>query len=112
MPQPVVRVGPWHRGHNPHADHLAIAFYKGGTLLRSYSTLNIVGDERAASGGLSEYRNVSASESHYTVFEKEPKTVSVTSSRGPVFTERWIVTVATVDGRALAFDVATGREER
>ena len=108
VPQPVVRVGPWHRGHNPHADHLAIAFYKGGTLLRSYSTLDIAGDERAASGGLSEYRNVSASESHYTVFEQDPEMVRVTSNRGPVFTEHWIVTVTTVDGRALAFDVATG----
>lgn len=51
---------------------------------------------------------MSVSESHYTVFEQEPEVVRVTSNRGSVFTEHWIVTVTTVDGRALVFDVATG----
>ena len=72
----VVRIGPWHRGHDPRTDHLAIAFYKGDTLLKRYSTLDIAGSEKAKEGGLSKYRNVSASVSHYTVFEREPELVS------------------------------------
>jgi len=107
----VVRVGPWHRGRDPRADHLAIAFYRGGVLLNRYSTLDIAGDERAEDGELSEYRNVSVSESHYTVFEREPEMVRATSNTGPVFTEHWSVTATTVDGRTLAFDVTTGEPQ-
>jgi hypothetical protein len=55
----VVRVGPWHRGHDPRADHLAIAFYQGGRLLRRYSTLDMAGEEEAEDGAFSRYRNVS-----------------------------------------------------
>ena len=47
----VVRVGPWHRGHNPGTDHLAIAFYKGAKLLKRYSTLDIAGGERVRNSG-------------------------------------------------------------
>ena len=104
----VVRVGPWHRGHDPRADHLAIAFYKGGTLLKRYSTLDIAGGEKAADGGLSKYANVSASVSHYTVFEAEPVMVKVTTNAGPVFTEHWIIKATTIDGRALVFDMESG----
>ena len=104
----VVRLGPWHRGHDPHADHLAIAFYKGGTLLRRYSTLDIAGGEKAGNGGISRYANVSASVSHYTVFERGPEMVRVTSNVGPVFRENWVIKAATVDGRALVFDMMNG----
>ncbi len=31
----VVRTGPWHRGHDVQADHLALAFARGGALLKS-----------------------------------------------------------------------------
>ena len=104
----VVRVGPLHRGHDPHADHLAIAFYKGGTSLKRYSTLDIAGGEKAKDGGFSKYANVSASVSHYTVFEAEPEMVKVTTNVGPVFTENWIIKATTVGGRALVFDMASG----
>ena len=104
----VVRIGPWHRGHDPRADHLAIAFYKGGTLLKRYSTLDIAGGEKAADSGFSKYANVSASVSHYTVFEAEPEMVKVTTNAGPVFTENWIIKATTVDGRALVFDMTSG----
>ena len=73
-----------------------------------HGLLGITGGERAADGGLSEYRNVSVSESHYTVFEQEPEMVRITGNTGPVFTEHWVVTATTVDGRTLAFDVSTG----
>jgi hypothetical protein len=104
----VVRLGPWHRGHDPRADHLAIAFYRGGTLLRHYSTLDIAGGEKAKNGGISKYANASASVSHYTVFERQPEMVRVTTNVGPVFTENWIINATTVDGRTLVFDIASG----
>jgi hypothetical protein len=104
----VVRLSPWHRGHDPRADHLAIAFYKGGTLLRRYSTLEIAGDEKAKDGGISKYANVSASVSHYTVFEREPEMVRITTNVGPVFKENWIIKATTVDGRSLDFDIENG----
>jgi hypothetical protein len=104
----VVRTGPWHRGHDSSADHLAIAFYKGGILLRRYSTLDIADGEKAKDGGFSKYANVSASVSHYTVFEREPEIVKVTTNVGPVFTENWIIKATTVDGRALVFDMTSG----
>jgi hypothetical protein len=104
----LVRLGPWHRGHDPSSDHLAIAFYKGGTLLRRYSTLDIAGGEKAKDGGISKYANVSASVSHYTVFERQPEMVRVTSNVGPVFTVSWIIKAATVGGRELVFDMVSG----
>ncbi len=104
----VVRLGPWHRDHDPSADHLAIAFYKGGLLLRRYSTLDIAGGEKARDGGISKYANVSASVSHYTVFEQGPEMVRVTTNAGPVFTENWIIKAVIVDGRALVFDMENG----
>jgi hypothetical protein len=104
----VVRVGPWQRGHDPRADHLAIAFYRGGTLLKSYSTLDIAGGEKAKDGGISKYANVSASVSHYTVFERQPEMVRITTNIGPVFKDNWIIKATTVDGRALVFDMTSG----
>ena len=68
----VARVGPWHRGHDPRADHLALAFSQAGRLIKRYSTLDIAGGEKAVDGGLWRYRNVSASVSHYSVFASGP----------------------------------------
>jgi hypothetical protein len=39
----VVRFGPWSRGREARAQDLALAFYRGGRLLRRYSTLDIAG---------------------------------------------------------------------
>ena len=104
----LVRVGPWHRGHNPQSDHLAIAFYRGGELLKSYSTLDIAGAEKAQENGLSKYQNVSVSVSHYTVFETGPTMIRVTDSEGSSFEDDWVIRAKTVDGRQLIFDMATG----
>lgn len=104
----VVRRGPWHRGHDPSDDHLAIAFYRGGKLLIRYSTLDIAGDEKAQSSGLSAYANVSASVSHYSVFRSGPEMEKITTSDGPVFKEHWVISAETVDGRLLTFDIETG----
>ena len=104
----VVRIGPWHRGHNPQADHLAIAFYRGGRLIRRYSTLDIAGDEMAQEGAFSRYKNVSASVSHYSVFESWPKSIKITENVDSIFKEDWAIETTTIDGRVLVFDMATG----
>ena len=101
-------MGPWHRGHNPRADHLAIAFYKGGELLRRYSTIEIAGGEKAQNGEVSSYKNVSASVSHYTVFDSAPEMVKITTASGAVFTDNWVLRTKTIDGRLMTFDMATG----
>ncbi len=104
----VVRLGPWHRGHDPRADHLAIAFYNGSKLLRRYSTLDIAGSEKVQGGGFSTYKNVSASVSHYTVFSSTPEMVKITTALGSIFKENWVVKAKTVDGRLLTFEITTG----
>lgn len=87
----VVRFGPWARGHTASASHLAIGFYFKEKKLKEYSTLDIAGSPE----------NVSASVSHYTVFEE-------------VLGYRWlsgnkaVFDVKTTDGRTLSFDPATG----
>lgn len=97
----IVRLGPWHRGHEARADHLAIAFYRGGQLLRSYSTLEIAGQPEGASA-------VSASVSHYTVFSEPPRLVQQITEDNAIFRESWIVEAKTVNGRTLRFDPQTG----
>ncbi len=104
----VVRVGPWHRGHNPRLDHLAIAFYQGGKLIKRYSTLDIAGNEKAEKGAFSKYKNVSASVSHYTVFASLPELTKITETIGSTFTQDWVIKATTIDGRALVFDIETG----
>jgi len=104
----LVRLGPWHRGHDPQADHLAIAFYKEGKLLKRYSTLDIAGGEKAQNGGRSIYKNVSASVSHYTIFDSAPEMVKITTGRGAVFEDNWVIRAKMVGGRLLTFDMATG----
>ena len=101
----VVRAGPWHRGHDAAADHLVIAFYRGGKVVKSYSTLEIAGGELATDGGFSKYKNVSASVSHYTVFQAGPEMVKVTTVDGPVYSENWQIVATTIDGRALTFEI-------
>lgn len=43
----LVRMGNWPRGREPSDEHLAIAFYKEGKLLKSYSTKNLIKDPSA-----------------------------------------------------------------
>jgi hypothetical protein len=56
----LVRFGPWHRGHEPKASHLAVGIYRNGKSLREYTTLEL---QRLGSG-------VSKSKSHYTIFKR------------------------------------------
>ncbi len=104
----VIRVGPWHRGHNPRSDHLAVAFYQGGRLIKRYSTLDIAGDERAEGVAFSKSKNVSTSVSHYTVFVSGPELTKMTEQVGSTLEEDWVIKATTLDGRVLVFDTATG----
>ncbi len=88
----VVRLGPWPRGREATAGHLAIAFYYKGKEVGSYSTLDIAGDPE----------NVSASVSHHTVIEK---VVGFRRLRA----NEYAFEVKTVDGRRLSFDPVTGK---
>jgi hypothetical protein len=104
----VTRVGPWQRGHEPNPDHLALAFYARGKLLKSYSTLDIAGGELNDKPSFSKYKNVSTSVSHYTVFKQQPTLVKVQTNDGPIFREDWLIKAVTIDGRELVFDPSTG----
>jgi hypothetical protein len=86
----VVQMGPWNTGRSASADHLALAFYYDGKLVKRYSTLEIAG----AAG------NVRTTKSHYTVIR------SVTGFTNDYPDARFVV--VTEDGRRLAFDPVTG----
>jgi hypothetical protein len=83
----LVRYGPSPKGGRARRSDLALAFFFDGRPTREYSTLDIAGTSDA----------VSRTVSHYTVIES----TQIDRSAG-----RLIVT--TVDGRTLAFDLATG----
>lgn len=104
----VIRLGPWHRGHNPKDDHLALAFYRGGQLIKKYSTLEISGGEINSDPSFSKYKNVSASVSHYTVFKEFPKMATITHQEGSIFREERVIKALTIDNRELIFDLSTG----
>ena len=88
----VVRLGPWARGHEASAEHFAIGFYFNGVAVGEYSTLDIAGAPA----------NVSASVSHYEVFEK------VVGYRW-IESNRYVFEAVAADGRLLTFGPATGR---
>lgn len=91
----VARIGPWPRGRHANAYDLAVAFYRGGQLLKQYSTLDIAGAAE----------NVSASVSHYEVLDQ------IDGYRWRAAND-YTFQVRTVDGRSLSFDAATGEQLR
>ena len=104
----LVRMGPWHRGHEPDAEHLAVAFYRNGALLQSYSTLDFAGGIGIGLGGISRHKNVVASVSHYTVFKGTPVLRKEASVQDDVYRERWFVRMETNSGQIIRFDLSTG----
>jgi hypothetical protein len=87
----VVQMGPWHRGHEALAEHHAIALYKNDQLLRTYSTLDLVGVEN----------KVSRSVSHYTIFS------NIHGFRRP-FGNQLVFDVENHEGAIVSFDAETG----
>jgi hypothetical protein len=104
----LVRVGPWHRGERPRQDHLAVAFYKKGQLLKSYSTLDIVKLSEDGDRSPPRDESVSVSVSHYSAFQSDPEMVKIVKQDGPVFSESWVITATTVDDRELVFSITSG----
>lgn len=89
----MARMGPWHRGRQAVTADLAIAFYHGGKLVKQYSTLDIADSPD----------NVSASVSHFRVFEDADGYHWRTGNE-------YGFHARTTDGRYLAFDAATGEK--
>jgi hypothetical protein len=87
----VIRFGPWHRGREPQADHLAIGIYRNGKTLREYSTVEI----EKMGGGVSE------SVSHYQVFGER---IGFRWLKGNAY----VYEVKGVNGKVFTFDLDTG----
>ncbi|WP_196140709.1 hypothetical protein [Aliikangiella sp. G2MR2-5] len=51
----LIVMGPWNQGHTPSPDHLALAFYKNGKLIKSYSTAELVKDPSKVKATVSHY---------------------------------------------------------
>ncbi|HAL44875.1 MAG: hypothetical protein A2Y12_00290 [Planctomycetes bacterium GWF2_42_9] len=87
----LVRLGNWPRGRAPSNKHLAIAFYKEGRLIKSYSTSDLIKD----------LSKVHPSVSHYQYLDNSYKPVLEDYS-----TKFHIVTI---DGLLYEFDITTGK---
>ena len=85
----LVRLGNWPRGHAPSDSHLAVAFYKYGLLMKSYSTKDLILD----------VTKVTPTVSHYFFLQGRP---GFSDSSSTVFT------LTTVDGVEYHFDVSNG----
>ncbi len=51
----LVSMGPWSVGQEPEEKDLAVSFYSNGTLLKEYSTADLVEDKSAVSRSVSHY---------------------------------------------------------
>ena len=104
----LVRVGPWPRGDAPRADHLALAFYASGRLVKRYATKDIVDIVAKRPACPNDVPPFLRSVSHYSVLGVEPRLEAVTANEGPVFHARWRVRTSDLCGRPLLFDPASG----
>lgn len=87
----LIRFGPWQRGHEPQEDHLALGLYRNGKAVREYSTAEM---ERLGTG-------VSASVSHYTIFERR---LGFRWLKG----NSYVYEIEGVSGKVFTFDLETG----
>lgn len=90
----LVRIGNWPAGSVPSADHLAIAFYHDGVLVKSYSTADLIKDAS----------KVEPSVSHYDF--ARPDSLKLVDLGGQPVVEGFQLT--TVDGVEYLFGVANG----
>lgn len=84
----LARMGDWARGSIPSNKHLAVAFYKEGILLQSYSTKDLIRNPLA----------VQKSVSHYQ-WEAEPAKFDHWQNR---------LEIVTIEGKKYVFDITTG----
>lgn len=86
----LVRLGNWPRGHKPSNDHLGIAFYDRGKLIKRYSTKELIKD----------LSKVEPSVSHYEFLKK---VVGFLPNSDRLFR------IVAVDGKRWTFDVTNGK---
>lgn len=86
----LVRMGPWNEGDKPSESDIAVAFYRDGKLLKSYSTAALVRDRS----------RVITSVSHYRWLAEYPATPRLGWS-GDFF-------LTAIDGMEYRFDVTSG----
>ena len=97
----LVQMGPWNGGSTPKTNHLAIAFYRDGKLLKSYSTAELIRDPQQVDTTVSHYdwrapsRRAKLTEGQ--VLQLQPKL-----SYDDKFT------LHTIDGWTYVFDATTG----
>ena len=85
----LIRLGNWPRGHAPSKDHLAVAFYEDGKLLKAHSTLDLIRNLSKVRPSVSHYQ-------YYKVtpnFKPNPQDFSL----------------ITVDDIEYTFDIKTGK---
>jgi hypothetical protein len=92
----VVRMGPRSEGAEPSKDDLALAFYFGGKLLKSYSTMDIAGGRN----------NVRASVSHYQWCKRVIGYCWLHSAGARAL--RFGFALHTLNGRTVCFNPRTG----
>jgi hypothetical protein len=84
----LIRMGNWPRGQELSSEHLAVAFYKEGELLKSYSTKDLVKDPSS----------IERTVSHYSWSAESPKLDS--------YEHRF--TIVTKDNNEYVFDITNG----
>lgn len=88
--QYLVRMGNWANGHKPAVDDLAVAFYKNGEELKSYSTSDLVLYPEKVESSVSHYV-WKAKDREYPRMERDNK-----------------FKIKTIDGFIYTFDITTG----
>jgi hypothetical protein len=99
----LVRMGPWNTGSRPQKDHLAVAFYKDGKLLKSYSTAELVKDHGKVAASVSHYQWEAADSSENL---SEGQIASLKAGLGYDYTNRFVL--HTIDGWTYSFNTDTG----
>jgi hypothetical protein len=87
----LVRLGNWPRGNAPSDSHLAVAFYKNGNLLKSYSTKELIRD----------LSRVQPSISHYEYLGPYPSSIKFYDNQD-------LFRLVTVDDVEYIFDIHSG----
>lgn len=96
----LVRLGDWPRGQRPTEKHLAVAFYKNGTLLKSYSTKDLIED----------YSQVQKSISHYLYLMEGEDKLGLYSGRDKKLRfYDGVFKLTTIDGIEYKFNIETGK---
>lgn len=98
----LVRMGPWNGGSEPKSDHLAVAFYKEGKLIRKYSTAELVKNRSKVQASVSHYFWLARDD-----FQKQSEG-KIDATDEPALGWDGIFRLKTIDGISYRFDVTSG----